>query len=84
MPNNISAYALYNGATNDYLGDTLPLVSLDCALFAAWTPRLGYLKRRIEGGVAGGSIIQYLPTFDSNDPAEIALTLQYDYAILEF
>jgi len=76
MPNQVSAYAIYNGATNTFLGSNAPLIALNCTDFAAFTPIFGYLKRKIEMGVAGGTIIEYSPTFDANDPEIDANTLR--------
>lgn len=64
----ISAYAIYNGTNNTYYGDSPKLVALNCLEFGAFAPRFGYLKRQLSMGTAGGTIIQYTPTFDANDP----------------
>lgn len=64
----ISAYAIYNAGTGTYYGDNPIQIAINCNLISPFSPRLGYLKRRILMGVAGGSIMEYLPTFDANDP----------------
>lgn len=71
----ISAYAIYNAGTGTYYGDNPIQIAINCNNIAAFSPRLGYLKRRILMGVAGGSIMEYLPTFDANDPEIDANTL---------
>lgn len=68
MPNQITAYAIYNAATNTYLGNSPQLISLNCTDFAAFTPKAGWLKRKLSMGVAGGTIIEYSPTFSASDP----------------
>jgi hypothetical protein len=49
---------------------------------------LGPVGDKIEQWKLKGAFIESAEfgdlSFDSNDPAEITLTLQYDYAILEF
>lgn len=72
----ISAYAIYNGASGVYYGDNPQLISLNCLDFQAFSPKFGYLKRQLSMGVAGGTIIQYSPTFDANDPEIDSNTLQ--------
>lgn len=68
MPQLISAYVIYNAATGTYYGDNMPQISINCYDLQAFSPKFGWLKRQLSMGVGGGSIIQYTPTFDSDDP----------------
>lgn len=64
----IQGYALYNGTTGTYYGNNPQLVALNVDNFGEFSPRAGWLKRKIAKGVGGGSIFDYIPTFDANDP----------------
>lgn len=72
--NTISAYGLFNLATGVYLGDQSPIVQINNYKLEAYSPRQVWLKRRIMPG--NGTIIQYLPTYDANDPEIDSNTLQ--------
>lgn len=75
MPNLISGYVLYNGATGVYYGDNAQLTAFNVDRFAVFAPRAGWLKRKVAMGAGGGSIFDYIPTFDANDPEIDANTL---------
>ncbi len=64
----ISAYVIYNATNNTYYGDSPQQIAINCNQISAFSPRLGYLKRRILMGVAGGAFFEYLPTFSADDP----------------
>jgi hypothetical protein len=72
--NTVSAYGLYNLSTGTYLGDNPPLVQIHTNSLEAYSPRRVWLKRRVMPG--NGTIIQYLPTFDADDPEINSNTLQ--------
>ncbi len=76
MSNILTGYVLYSAGTGVYYGNNPQLVALNPQLFGDFSPAAGWLKRKIAMGVGGGSIYDYIPTFDANDPEIDANTLR--------
>lgn len=62
MPNLVNAYVIYNGTTNEFVGDNGVTISINCERLAAFSPRPVWLKRLLAPG--DGTIILYEPTFN--------------------
>jgi hypothetical protein len=60
-----TAYVVYDGTSGTYEGG-LKTISINCDRLRAYSPRVAWLKRRLMPG--DGTQIQYLPTFETNDP----------------
>lgn len=71
----ITASVIFNGTTGVFYpnGET---ISLNCLQFAEASPKKAWLKRTNALGVAGGSMVTYLLSFDENDPEFDSNTLQ--------
>lgn len=68
MAQEISAYVIYNATTGTYYGNNPQQVAINCYDLGAFSPKFGWLKRQLGMGTAGGSIIDYSPTFSATDP----------------
>lgn len=71
-----SVYAIYNGTSGTYVGDsaTPVLLNVNCDRLRDYSPRPCWLKRRLMPG--DGTQMQYLLTFDGTDPEIDSNTLQ--------
>jgi len=61
MPNLVNAYVIYNGTTNEFVGDNGVTISINCERLNAFSPRPVWLKRMLAPG--DGTVILYEPTF---------------------
>lgn len=61
MPNLVNAYVIYNGTTNEFVGDNGVTISINCERLNAFSPRPVWLKRQLAPG--DGTVILYEPTF---------------------
>lgn len=64
----IQGYVLYNAGTGVYYGNSPQLVPINLDMLGEFSPQAGWLKRKVAMGAGGGSIFDYIPTFDANDP----------------
>lgn len=68
MTNLVNAYAIYNGSTNEFVGNLGVTISINCERLNAYSPRPVWLKRILAPG--DGTVILYEPTF-SPTPDEL-------------
>lgn len=59
----VNAYVIYNGASNSYVDDGT-VITLNCEMLAAFTPRAVWLQRVLAPG--DGTLVLYQPTFSIN------------------
>lgn len=62
MPNLVNAYVIYNGTTNEFVGDNGVTISINCERLNSFSPRPVWLKRML--APSDGTIILYQPTFN--------------------
>jgi hypothetical protein len=61
MSNLVNAYVIYNGTTNEFVGNNGQTVSINGDRLQAYSPRPVWLKRVLAAG--DGTVVQYTPTF---------------------
>jgi len=57
----VNAYVIFNGTTNEFVGDSYVTISINCERLQAYSPRPVWLKRLLAPG--DGTTILYEPTF---------------------
>lgn len=57
----VNAYVIFNGTTNEYVGDRGIQISINCERLQAYSPRPVWLVRQMAPG--DGTVILYEPTF---------------------
>lgn len=57
----VNAYVIFNGTTNEFVGDSYVTISINCERLQAYSPRPVWLKRFLAPG--DGTTILYEPTF---------------------
>lgn len=71
----VNAYVIFNGTTNEFVGDSYVTISINCERLQAYSPRPVWLKRVLAPG--DGTVILYEPTFGpSSDDLLDSNTLQ--------
>ena len=71
----VNAYVIFNGTTNEFVGDSYVTISINCERLQAYSPRPVWLKRILSPG--DGTTILYEPTFSpSSDELLDSNTLQ--------
>lgn len=57
----VNAYVIYNGTTNEFVGDKYVTATINCVQLSAFSPRPVWLKRFLAPG--DGTVMLYEPTF---------------------
>lgn len=71
----VNAYVIYNGTTDEFVGNSYVTISINCERLQAYSPRPVWLKRMLAPG--DGTTILYEPTFSpSSDELLDSNTLQ--------
>lgn len=75
MASLVNAYVIFNGTTNEFVGDSYVTITINCERLQAYSPRPVWLIRQLSPG--DGTTIFYEPTFSpSSDELLDANTLQ--------